>query len=98
MVLASSLGALWTLWERYHIDPWLRLLRIAQQRLRASGLLLTDSSPPRQLAELARQRFGTQGQALYDWLLRLEAQRYARHASRDLAALRREFKQLAWPA
>ena len=25
VVLASSVGALWTLWERYHQDPWLRL-------------------------------------------------------------------------
>ena len=50
------------------------------------------------MAELARQRFGAQGQALADWLLRLEAQRYAAKPARDLATLRRQFKQLAWPA
>lgn len=98
VVLASSLGAIWTLWERYHIDPWLRLLHKAQQRLRACGMALGESSPPRQMAELARQRFGAQGQALADWLLRLEAQRYAPKPARDLAALRREFRQLAWPS
>jgi transglutaminase-like putative cysteine protease len=98
VVLASSIGALWTLWERYHIDPWLRLLHKAQQRLRARGVTLADSSPPRQLAEMARERFGAQGAALCDWLLRLEAQRYARHSARDLAPLRREFRRLTWPA
>ncbi len=98
VVAASALGALWTLWERYHIDPWLRLLHKAQKRLRARGLALADSSPPRRLADLAQERFGEQGAALCAWLLRLEAQRYARHPARDLATLRREFRRLAWPA
>jgi transglutaminase-like putative cysteine protease len=97
VVLASVVGALWTLWEHYHIDPWLRLLHRAQQRLRARGLALADSSPPRQMAGLVRARFGQHGQALHDWLLRLEAQRYARRPGSAIKALQREFRQLAWP-
>ncbi len=98
VVAASSIGALWTLWERYRIDPWLRLLHRARQGLRSRGLQLSDSSPPRQLALLVRLRFAEQGQALHDWLLRLEAQRYARRALGDLKTLRREFRRLSWPS
>ena len=32
-----------------------------------------------------------------DWLLRLEAQRYARTPASALSALRAEFRRLAWP-
>jgi hypothetical protein len=34
---------------------------------------------------------------LADWLLQLEAQRYARAPHSSLAALQRQYKQLAWP-
>ena len=41
---------------------------------------------------------GTQGQPLADWLLRLEAQRYAPSPPAPLPSLQREFNRLPWPA
>jgi hypothetical protein len=35
---------------------------------------------------------------LADWLLKLEAVRYARSSPDSLKALRREFQQLSWPS
>ncbi len=49
-------------------------------------------------------RYGKQGQALHDWLMRLEHLRYAAvpasggKAALQLHALRQEFDRLAWPA
>ncbi|PHM19316.1 MAG: transglutaminase [Curvibacter sp. PD_MW3] len=102
LVLLSLVGAAWALWERRQHDPWLRLFEAAQQRLRK-----THAAPdltPRALAQaMARQHGATDPrvQAWRDWLLRLEALRYApgtaEGAKRGLTALRREFKQLHWP-
>ncbi|RYY67179.1 MAG: DUF3488 domain-containing protein, partial [Comamonadaceae bacterium] len=98
LVVVSVGGAAWTVWERSQHDPWLRLLGDARRRLRRSGLDVPDAVPPRQLAQRVSERFGPGGEAVRDWLLRLEAQRYARAASAvDLAALRREMRRLAWP-
>jgi hypothetical protein len=36
-------------------------------------------------------------QGLSDWLLRLEAQRYARSSPLTLATLQHEYQQLGWP-
>ena len=63
-----------------------------------AGLELPAAAPPREIATLVTARFGERGHALADWLLKLEAQRYARTPATTLPALRREFKQLAWPA
>ena len=57
--------------------------------------------PPRQIAELLQQRYGETATApIRAWLLRLEAQRYARSEGSDtrrtLAQLRRELRQLSW--
>jgi transglutaminase-like putative cysteine protease len=103
LVFVSLCGALWTLWERSRHDPWLRLLEKAQRRLRAAGLELATTAPPRQTAERALARFGQQpgAQAIADWLLRLEALRYAPTHSQPrlaLATLQQEFKQLVWPS
>jgi hypothetical protein len=52
------------------------------------------------MAQVISQQFGpAASSALADWLLRLEALRYAPagRASQDLAVLQREFKQLSWP-
>ena len=97
---ASLLGAAWTLWERRRHDPWLRLLRHARQRLRAAGIASDDTTPPRTLAQRlqARDAGDAATQAVIDWLLRLEAQRYARTAADDLRQLQRAFRQLDWPA
>lgn len=101
IVLASSAGALWTLWERYHQDPWLRLLHGAQRRLQRAGLASAPHTPPRQLAALLQQQWPgdePRTRQLSDWLLRLEAWRYApQPAPATLGTLRREFRQLPWP-
>ncbi|MCZ4317187.1 DUF3488 and transglutaminase-like domain-containing protein [Comamonadaceae bacterium G21597-S1] len=102
IVLSSLVGAAWTLWERSRHDPWLRLLRDARRRLAADNAPLAASTPPRAMADLLRARWGPDDdrtQAIVRWLLRLEAMRYAPRSQQgaDLAALRREFRQLPWP-
>jgi transglutaminase-like putative cysteine protease len=102
VVLVSLIGAAWTLWERQQHDPWLRLLRRARARLQAQGLDSSDHTPPRELAHRVQQHWGGSDAArrVAQWLLQLEAQRYARPGAADtptLAALQREFRQLAWP-
>jgi hypothetical protein len=96
-------GSAWGLWERRTQDPWLRLLAQARQRLARAGVALPPSSGPRGLAQAVTARYGDAGRQVADWLLRLEAQRYApppasaRAASQALRALAREWKQLHWP-
>ena len=98
VVFVSLCGAIWTLWERRQHDPWLRLLLRVRKRLSLAGLELPPAAPPRQIAQLVTGRFGDRAQALADWLLKLEMQRYARTPGASLPALQREFKQLAWPS
>ena len=111
IVLASLLGAAWTLWDRSQHDPWLRLLAKARQRLARAGIDSTDATSPRQLAGLLREKYAAQGggktQALCDWLMQLESQRYAGrpgsqpgHPSpqQKLQQLKRQFRALSWPA
>ena len=102
VVLASLVGAAWTLWDRHRQDPWLRLYHHATQRLQAAGLVLPPNAPPRQMA--ARLQAGAPASpetaALRDWLLRLEAWRYGAQDSTQhttLKLLQREFRQLPWP-
>ncbi len=97
LTAAGAVGALWTLWERARHDPWLHLLQRARRRLEKAGLIVPPVCPPRQLAQLARTQFGDAAQGVCDWLLRLEAQRYAADAPGSLAVLRREFGALSWP-
>ena len=97
LVFVALCGAAWTLWERRQHDPWLRLLARTRKRLLRAGLELPPAAPPRRIAALVTVRFGGQAQALADWLLKLEMQRYARAPGASLAALQREFKHLAWP-
>ncbi|MFZ3129255.1 MAG: DUF3488 and transglutaminase-like domain-containing protein, partial [Rhodoferax sp.] len=54
VVLASLLGAAWTLWERHHQDPWLRLLHRTARRLQRAGWSVPTHASPRQLATLLR--------------------------------------------
>jgi protein-glutamine gamma-glutamyltransferase len=106
LVLAALLGAAWTLWDRAQHDPWLRLLARARKRLAQAGIASTAASTPRQLAlqlvVQAGQRSSGQ-QALHDWLMTLERQRYAnptasRSAERQqLKRLKRQFSRLVWP-
>jgi len=101
IVLASLAGAAWTLWERSQHDPWLRLLTRARKQLSRAGIDSTPATSPRQLALQVLARQGSQGQALHDWLMALELQRYgAASASRPhpLRRLKQQFRRLAWPA
>ena len=102
IVLASLTGAAWTLWERHHQDPWLRLLESAAIRLQKAGVTLAPHSPPRRMAEQLTRQWGLQHPAtpvIRDWLLRLEAQRYAPPDTprSRLVTLQRELQQLPWP-
>jgi Transglutaminase-like enzymes, putative cysteine proteases len=97
LVTAALSGAGWALWDRRQHDPWLRLLLRVHRRLAQSGLQLPAAAPPRQIATVVTERFGERGHALADWLVKLEMQRYARSPGVNLAALQRQFKQLAWP-
>ncbi|MBN8748961.1 MAG: DUF3488 domain-containing transglutaminase family protein [Variovorax sp.] len=99
LVAASLGGAAWTLWERSRVDPWLRLLAEARKRLARAGVAAAPNAAPRQMAELLSARFGGEASAAArGWLLRLEAQRYARQSDAGLPALRAEFRRLRWPA
>ncbi|WP_293642488.1 DUF3488 and transglutaminase-like domain-containing protein [Polaromonas sp.] len=104
IVSASLAGAAWTLWERAQHDPWLRLLARARKRLTKAGFESTAATSPRQLALQVLALQGSQGQALHDWLMALELERYAATvagaASRlqQLNKLKHQFNRLAWPA
>ena len=97
--LAATAGAAWTLWERRRMDPWVRLLGQARERLARSGLPLPPHLPPRAMAERAQAQFGTDAGAVSAWLLRLEQLRYAPAGApaQALGVLRREFRALRWP-
>jgi transglutaminase-like putative cysteine protease len=97
LVVASLGGAGWTLWERSQHDPWLRLLAQARTRMKKSGIDVPEAMPPRQMAARLAERFGATAQAAQDWLLKLEAQRYAKAPGPALSALRGEFRRLPWP-
>ena len=105
LVLASLAGAAWTLWERTQHDPWLRLLARARKRLAQGGIESTPATSPRQLAQQVLAKYGAQSasrtQALHDWLMALELQRYANSSASQqiqLAQLKQQFSRLAWPA
>jgi hypothetical protein len=100
IVLASLTGAGWTLWDRSQHDPWLRLLRRARQRLARAGIDSTPATSPRQLALQVLARQGQQGQALHDWLMALELQRYGDTSAsqpQPLRPLKQQLRRLAWP-
>jgi transglutaminase-like putative cysteine protease len=88
VVLASLVGAAWTLWERTQHDPWLRLLNSASRRLAKAGIQSTQATTPRQLAQLVLARSletdkfsASQRKAVHDWLMQLELQRYANNST-----------------
>jgi transglutaminase-like putative cysteine protease len=104
LVLASLAGALWTRWERQRHDPWLRLLERVRRQLQRAGLTLGVGVTPREMATRLAQKHDPRDnrvQAIQAWLRRFEQLRYAprggRSAAVDLAALRRELKELSWP-
>jgi len=109
----SLIGVAWLYYLQQRQDPWLRLLLRARQQLLRVGLPPTPHTPQmptRTLAQALRQYHAANNpdhnaklQAIEDWLLRLEAWRYARTAvpasgrRASLGTLRREFHQLQWP-
>lgn len=104
IALATLVGSSWTLWERTQHDPWLRLLGQARKRLAKAGINSTPATSPRQLAGQALARYGNQAQALHDWLMQLEMQRYApphatpKHQRQQLKQLKQQLRRLNWPA
>lgn len=104
LVMSSLAGGAWALWDRAQHDPWLRLLARARKRLALAGIESTSATSPRQLARQVLAKYGSQGQALHDWLMQLELQRYAASPARarsqrqQLDQLRQQFSRLGWPA
>ncbi len=110
VVLASLAGAAWTLWDQAQHDPWLRLLTRARRRLAQAGIDSTPATSPRQLALQVLAKYGgndgsqsgSQAQALHDWLMQLELQRYAatstspRSQLQQLNQLKQQFSRLVW--
>ena len=102
VVLSSLVAAAWTLWERSRHDPWLVLLGHAAARFKKAGIKLPPNSPARRMAQqLANESSldNAEVSAMHDWLIRMEAQRYAPPGSQrsSLVTLKRELKQLSWP-
>lgn len=101
VVAVSLVGAAWAQWERMRQDPWLRLLHGASRKLQRAGLKVALDTPPRTLAMALGS--SAEQQHLRDWLLRLEAWRYApsgtsaQNKRSGLGTLQREFRQLRWP-
>ncbi|MBA3592710.1 MAG: DUF3488 domain-containing protein [Polaromonas sp.] len=99
LVGVSGAGAIWAWWDRTQHDPWLRLLDRARRRLARAGLVSHAGSSPRQLAQQLLAQQGSDGRDIHDWLMQLEAQRYAAAAGTDisLAQLKKQFAGLRWP-
>ncbi|GAA6143471.1 DUF3488 and transglutaminase-like domain-containing protein [Hydrogenophaga sp. 5NK40-0174] len=102
IVLGAMLGGGWSLWERRHEDPWLRLLRKAQQRMSAKHLIAAEDHllTPRGL--MARLRDADTDPAFLsdmgNWLMRMERMRYARGSRDTLGTLKTRLAQMRWPA
>ena len=81
----AALVALWVWLEKHRQDPWLHLLQQARQRLAGMGLRIDENASltPRQLLERLQAALAASGQpsdtgaAWRQWLLALEAWRYA---------------------
>jgi transglutaminase-like putative cysteine protease len=117
IVAVSLCGAAWAQWERMRQDPWLRLLHAAARKLQTAGLAVSANMPPRQMALAlptlapvqttvatpATSPVPPELDRIREWLLRLEAWRYAPHTPgsgknrQTLGTLQREFRQLSWP-
>ncbi len=105
VVLAGTVGAIWTQLERHRQDPWLRLLHAAQRKLDKAGLALPATAPPRQMASALPAGSPEEAQRwapIRQWLLQLEAWRYSPGSGpvpkATLRSLQKEFRRLPWPA
>ena len=102
VVLASLVGMAWILWDGRRQDPWLRLLARAAARLAKRGVPLPPQCTPREMARLTLAQLGDSNAfalAMRDWLLRLEAQRYApsQGARERLVTLSRDLQRIPQP-
>ncbi|GAB4089535.1 transglutaminase TgpA family protein [Hydrogenophaga soli] len=111
VTLVSAIGLAWAAWERVQHDPWLRLLDQVRRAAERQGATVPPQATPRQLAALLQRRprpvadpSASDPQALIDWLLALEAVRYAPppRQTRTLAQLRGDWRResrrrLRWP-
>ena len=87
--VGALVGAVYSYWQRQHIDPWLRLLRQARARLAKQQIATNDAMSPRQIAALTQQ---ADWQA---WLLELERLRYSQgDKNTSLAQLRQRLRRL----
>ncbi len=113
LTAATLAGAAWAWWERQQHDPWLRLLAQARARAHQAGLAADATTTPRQLAHQLSVRHpgNLQTAQTVQWLLELEALRYAPGASAHgpttparahpgdatLGNLKRRLARLHWP-
>jgi protein-glutamine gamma-glutamyltransferase len=99
VVAVSLAGAGWTLWERQQHDPWLRALARVRRRLDRLGVTSREHATPRELAAQASAQLGENPftQQLRQWLLQLEALRYAPRSPDTLTTLLQTLRRLPWP-
>ncbi|MBC7916622.1 MAG: DUF3488 domain-containing transglutaminase family protein [Rhodoferax sp.] len=100
VVLAGTVGAIWTQLERHRQDPWLRLLHAAQRKLGKAGIPLGATTPPRNMAAALPMDTADEAEQwapIRQWLLQLEALRYSPTPEATLRSLQQEFRQLPWP-
>ncbi|MDH5858087.1 DUF3488 and transglutaminase-like domain-containing protein [Lampropedia aestuarii] len=100
LVLATGLLYLvWPYWRRQARDPWAQLLTLTQTRLQQQGLQLPAHTPPARMAQAAEGFFGPHAAAdVSQWLLAMDALRYARHSPETLPELKRRWRRLSWPS
>ncbi len=101
VVVGASLAGGWTLWEKRNEDPWLRLLRMAQQRMAAAHLIEASATlhTPRQLRKRLQASELDPGfeKDISNWLMRMEHLRYAKGSRDTLGTLKARLSQLRWP-
>jgi protein-glutamine gamma-glutamyltransferase len=101
-LLAGSLLAvlaltwLWRKWTGRSTDPWMALWQWAQAELNRQGAGLDSGLTPRQAARQIKRRWGSAADPVVQWLLALEAVRYAPAQPDKTAALVSQLKK-SWP-
>lgn len=100
LVLGTGLLYLvWPFWRRRSQDPWGALLAATQARLQQQGLALAEHTPPARMAQAAEGFFGRHAAAdVSQWLLAMDALRYAPDSTATLPELKRRWRRLTWPS
>ncbi|THT98656.1 DUF3488 domain-containing protein [Lampropedia puyangensis] len=98
VVATSAAYMVWPYLRRRNRDPWSLLLRDTHSRLAQLGLHIPVQTPPRRMAQAAEGFFGPQAATdVSQWLLAMDAQRYARQTTETLPELKRRWRRLNWP-